>query len=97
MTPALAAAAAMAVDFGLLAYAAVVVLRGLFAWLRADPRHGLVRAAAGITDPVLKRLRALLPSAFRDFPIDVSYIVAIGVTLFARYAALGALAGAARH
>lgn len=90
----MASALAVVFDVGLIAYAGILVLRGLFAWLRADPGHGLVRAAAAATDPVLRPLRALLPSALRDFPVEVSYLVAIGVTLFARYAVLAALAAA---
>ena len=97
MTPALTGALAVVVDIGLLAYASVIVFRGLLAWLGVDSRHRLARATAEVTDPVLRRLRALLPSALRDFPLDVSYLVAIGVTLFARYAMLAALAGASWH
>lgn len=97
MTPAVAGALVLAFDLGLIAFAGLLVLRGLFAWLRAAPRHRLVGAAAGVTEPVLSRLRALLPSALRDFPVDVAYLAAIGVTLFARYAVLAALGRADGH
>jgi YggT family protein len=53
-----------AVNLAFQAYIVLVVARALLSWVGPDPHHPLVRLLCRATDPVLERLRRLLPLQF---------------------------------
>ncbi len=53
-----------AVNLAFQAYIVLVVARALLSWVGPDPYHPLVRLLCRATDPVLERLRRLLPLQF---------------------------------
>jgi len=53
-----------AVNLAFQVYIFLVVARALISWVGPDPYHPLVRFLSRVTDPVLDRLRRLLPLQF---------------------------------
>ena len=54
-------AVAQLIDFVLTAYMWIILGRAVISWLNADPYNPIVRFLHSATDPVLYRLRRLLP------------------------------------
>lgn len=63
-------------------YVWVIVGRAVISWVNADPYNPIVRMLCNLTDPVLDRLRQMLPMSFGG--IDVSPIAAIFIVWFLR-------------
>lgn len=63
-------------------YVWLIVARAVISWVNADPYNPIVRTLCKLTDPVLDRLRQMLPMTFGG--IDVSPIVAIFIVWFLR-------------
>ena len=71
-------------------YTWVIILRAVVSWTRPNPGHPLIQLLIGITEPVLKPLRALVPPA-RLGGIDLSPILAIVAIQIVRYLLLSTL------
>lgn len=54
-------ALARLIDFTLSAYMWVVIGRAIISWVNADPYNPVVRFLHEVTEPVLSRIRRLLP------------------------------------
>ncbi|MGE0823213.1 MAG: YggT family protein [Candidatus Binatia bacterium] len=62
------------------AYMWIIIIRALISWVSPDPYNPIVRFLQAATDPVLYRIRRLIPVNFGG--IDFSPIIAIAVLLF---------------
>ena len=80
-------------DFGLQLYMWVLLGRAIVSWVNADPRNGIVRFLMMATDPVIERVRRLLPMKLRYFPLDLAFLVTLGIVIFLRYALAQSLIG----
>jgi YggT family protein len=54
-------ATAQVLDFILWAYLWIIVARVVVSWVRADPHNSIVRIIYSATEPVLDRVRQVLP------------------------------------
>lgn len=61
-------------------YMWIVIARAVISWVNPDPYNPIVRFLTGATDPVLYRVRRLLPVYFGG--IDFSPIVVIAAIYF---------------
>jgi YggT family protein len=66
---------------GFTLYMILILLRWFGGWLELDTEFGRYRWISRLTDPLLKRLRRLLPSMG---PIDFSPLAALVLAWFAR-------------
>ena len=73
-------------DYFLRLYLFVLLGRMIVSWVDADPRNTIVRILVQATDPPLRLIRHLLPAGLRHFPLDVAFLVLVGLTWFLRYA-----------
>jgi YggT family protein len=67
-------------------YLFVLLGRMIVSWVSADPRNTLVRILVQATDPPLSVIRRMLPRSLRHFPLDIAFLVLVGLTWFLRYA-----------
>jgi YggT family protein len=67
-------------------YLFVLLGRVIVSWVNADPRNAIVRFLVQATDPPLRVIRRLLPTSLRSFPLDVAFLVLLGLVIFAEYA-----------
>ena len=67
-------------------YGWVLFARAIVSWVSADPRNPIVHFLHRATDPLLRRVRALLPVNLRHFPIDVAFLVLFAIVLFSQFA-----------
>jgi YggT family protein len=67
-------------------YLFVLLGRVIVSWVNADPRNAIVRFLVQSTDPPLRVIRRLLPTSLRSFPLDVAFLVLLGLVIFAEYA-----------
>ena len=72
--------------WGLQVYTWVLIARAVVSWVNADPRNTIVRFLAMATDPVVERVRKLLPMKLRFFPLDLAFLVTFGIIVFLRFA-----------
>ena len=82
-------ALAKVLDFVLVLYMWVVVARAVLSWVNPDPYNAIVRSIYNVTEPVLSRIRALIPMNFGG--IDLSPIVVILGVVFLRIALVDSL------
>jgi YggT family protein len=82
-----------ALNFLLQVYTWVLIGRAIVSWVSADPRNTIVRFLAMATDPVVERVRRLLPMKLRYFPLDLAFIVTFLIIIFLRYAVAFSLIG----
>ncbi len=68
------------VDFLLTAYMWVIIGRAVISWVNADPYNPIVRFLYEITEPVLGRIRRVLPVSMGS--IDFSPVILIIIILF---------------
>ena len=61
-------------------YMWIVIIRALISWVNPDPYNPIVRFLHAATDPVLYRIRRLLPVSFGG--IDFSPLILIAGLLF---------------
>ena len=71
-------------------YVYIVIIRALISWFNPDPRNQLYRLLYDITEPVLMRIRRILPD-MRG--IDISPIILILLIHLTRVVVLGLLFG----
>jgi YggT family protein len=73
-------AVAQLADFLLTAYMWVIIGRAVVSWVSADPYNPIVRFLYEATEPVLSRIRGILPMSVGG--IDFSPMVVIMVIIF---------------
>jgi YggT family protein len=73
-------------------YQWILIARAIVSWVNADPRNRIVQFLAMVTDPVVERARRLLPMKLRYFPLDLAFLLVIGMVLFLRVALVQSLA-----
>ena len=74
------AATATILDIALSIYMWVIIIRALLSWVNPDPYNVIVQFLYSITEPVLVRVRQLLP--FSGVGIDFSPIIVILAIIF---------------
>jgi len=79
-------ALARVLDFILTLYFWILVGRAIVSWVNADPRNMIVQILVRATDPPLRVIRRFLPSSLRYFPLDIAFLVLIGIIIFLQYA-----------
>jgi len=84
-------ALATVLDMFLRIYIFVLIGRAIISWVDASPYNPIVRFLHMATDPLLMRIRPLLPRSLRYFPIDIAFLVLLGIVYFARVAIVGTL------
>jgi len=75
-------AAAKVIDFVLLFFMWVVVVRAVLSWVNPDPFNSIVRFIHNVTEPVLYPIRRYLPMGFGG--IDFSPIIVFLAIMFLR-------------
>ena len=73
---------ATVIDILLNLYMWVFIIRALISWVSPDPYNPIVRFLYNITDPVLNRVRRMLPLQFGG--IDLSPMIVILAIIFLR-------------
>ena len=75
-------ATAFVLDSVLLIYMWIIIIRALASWLNPDPYNPIVQFLYSITEPVMYRVRQVLPMS--GMGIDFSPIIIILVIMFLR-------------
>ena len=77
-------AIATVVDYVLLAYMWVFIIRAVLSWVSPDPYNPIVRTIYALTEPVLSPLRRKLPlyAGSIDFSIAVAVLIIIFLQRF---------------
>ncbi|MBI4012110.1 MAG: YggT family protein [Candidatus Rokubacteria bacterium] len=60
-------ALALVIDYVLVAYMWVIIIRALVSWVNPDPWNPIVRVLYQVTEPVLRPIRRMLPMTAIDF------------------------------
>ncbi len=71
---------ATVIDVVLTLYMWILVIRALISWVNPDPYNPIVRFLSGITDPLLYRVRRVLPLSFGG--IDLTPMILILAIIF---------------
>jgi YggT family protein len=77
-------AIARLLDLGISLYVIAVILRAVLSWFNPNPYNPGVRFLVRITDPILDRIRRLLPLG-SGVGLDLSPIILIFALLFVKY------------
>lgn len=75
-------ALAKVIDIGLVIYMWIIIIRALISWVNPDPYNPIVRFLYRATEPVLWRVRRMLPIG--GLGIDFSPLIVILVIIFLR-------------
>ena len=75
-------AVAVILDYVLTIYMWLIIIRALISWVNPDPYNPIVQFLYRLTDPVLYKVRRLLPASFFSFGIDFSPIIVILIIYF---------------
>lgn len=75
-------AIAKVLDLVLLLFMWIVIARAVLSWVNPDPFNPIVRFIHNVTEPVLYRVRALIPTSFGG--IDFSPIIVLLGVIFLR-------------
>ncbi len=73
-------AIAQLIDFLLTAYMWIIIGRAVISWVNADPSNPIVRFLYDVTEPLLSRIRRLIPMSMGG--IDFSPMILIMVIMF---------------
>ena len=76
-------------------YMWVIIIRAIISWVNPDPFNPIVRALYQITEPVLWRVRRILPLQFGGF--DFSPIILILAIIFLQQFLVNSLVELALH
>jgi YggT family protein len=87
-------ALAVVVDYALTIYLWVVIARAVLSWVSPDPYNPIVRFIHKVTEPVLYRIRRLIP--FDLGGIDISPIIVLLAVIFLQKFLVGSLMGLSR-
>lgn len=72
-------------------YTMVVIASALISWVNPDPYNPLVRIIYGLTEPVFRLVRRILPRALLHLRIDVTPLIVLILLVFIERLALGIL------
>ncbi len=75
-------AIATIIDYVLTIYMWIIIIRALISWVNPDPYNPIVQILYRLTDPILYKVRRILPRAFFSFGIDFSPIIVILIIYF---------------
>ena len=87
-------ALAVVVDYGLTIYLWVVIARAVLSWVSPDPYNPIVRFIHNVTEPVLSRIRRVLPLNLGG--IDISPLIVMMAVIFLQRFLVGSLVGLSR-
>lgn len=87
-------ALAVVVDYALTFYFWIVIARAVLSWVSPDPYNPIVRFIHNATEPVLYRIRRLLPLNLGG--IDISPMIVLLVVIFLQKFLVGSLLGLSR-
>ncbi len=76
-------ALAKVLEIVLTLYMWIIIFRALISWVNPDPYNKIVILLYRVTEPVLSRVRRILP--WRNMGIDISPIIVMLVILFLQY------------
>jgi len=76
---------ARALDMALQVYLLVLFARAVVSWVSADPRNRIVHFLVMAVDPLTRRIRGFLPASLRYFPLDIAFLVLIGLVVFVQF------------
>ena len=74
------AAIAKILDIALTLYMWIIIARAVISWVNPDPHNPIIRFLNTVTEPVLYRVRRLLPISFGG--IDFSPIIVLLIIIF---------------
>ncbi len=77
-------AIARLLDLGISLYVMVIIIRAILSWFNPDPRNPGMMFLMKITDPLLDRVRRILPLG-TGVGLDLSPIIVIFGLLFIKY------------
>jgi YggT family protein len=77
---------AKVLDMVLWLYWWILLARAVTSWVSADPRNPIVSFLYAATEPPMRFVRRRLPASLRYFPLDVAFLVLLGIVIFAQYA-----------
>ena len=77
---------AKVLDMVLWLYWWILLGRAVTSWVSADPRNPIVGFLYAVTEPPMRLIRRRLPTSLRYFPLDVAFLVLLGLIVFAQYA-----------
>ena len=75
-------AIAVILDYILTIYMWIIIIRALISWVNPDPYNPIVNLLYRLTDPVLYRIRRMLPVSFFSIGIDFSPVIVILIIYF---------------
>jgi len=81
----------MALYYTLAAYMWVLIGRAIISWVNADPRNQIVRFLIMATEPVVERVRRWLPLRLRYYPLDIAFLLVLGLVIFMQFAVANTL------
>ncbi len=81
----------MFVDMLLNLYMWVVIAAAVISWVSPDPRNPIVRFLYGVTEPVLYRIRRLIPTTFGG--IDIAPMLLILAIIFVKMVIINSIQG----
>jgi YggT family protein len=76
-------AVAKIIDYGLVIYMWIIIIRALISWVSPNPYNPIVRFLYRVTEPVLWRVRRILPFG-GGIGIDFSPLIVIFIIIFLR-------------
>lgn len=76
-------ALATVIDYGLIIYMWIIIIRALISWVSPNPYNPIVRFLYRATEPVLWRVRKILPFG-GGIGIDFSPLIVIFIIIFLR-------------
>ncbi|MBT8334611.1 MAG: YggT family protein [Deltaproteobacteria bacterium] len=68
------------IDFLLTAYMWIIIGRAVISWVNADPHNPIVRFLFEVTEPLLGRIRRIIPTSMGG--IDFSPVILIVIIMF---------------
>jgi len=77
---------AKALDVFLEIYMYILFGRAIVSWVNADPRNVIVQFLVRATEPPRRLIWKMLPRSMREFPLDMAFLVLVGLIVFARFA-----------
>jgi YggT family protein len=75
----------------------ILIARAIVSWVNADPRNVIVRFLYLATEPPIRAVRRLLPASLRYFPLDIAFLVVLGLVIFAQHGIVQSLLDYSLH
>jgi len=63
----------------------ILLARAITQWVQANPRNPIVQFLYMATEPPIRAVRRLLPMNLRYFPLDIAFLVVLGLVIFAEF------------